>query len=71
MKLSHKDNLTKENARIKRVLKKNEYQESIISKSLRELPTIAACLVNARHASHIYPRGRNQNEYKFNLRPRC
>ena len=35
---------------------------------LRELLTITACLSQKTNASHIYPRGRDQNEYKFNLR---
>ena len=40
----NKNDLAKENTRIKQVLKENGYQGSIISKHLRELLTITACL---------------------------
>ena len=42
--ITNKDDLDKENARIKQVLKENGYQESIISKIFKELLTITACL---------------------------
>ena len=42
--ISNKDDLHKENARIKQVLKENRYQESLLVKSLRELLIITASL---------------------------
>ena len=42
--ITNKDDLTNENATIKQVLKENVYEESIISKILRKLLTIMACL---------------------------
>ena len=64
--ITNKDNLTKENGRIKQSLKENGYQESIISKvrinNLSQLVTVTTA-----NAIHRYPRGRDQNEYKFTL----
>ena len=42
--ITNKDDLHKENARIKQVLKENRYQESLLVKSLRELLIITASL---------------------------
>ena len=42
--ITNKDDLHKENARIKQVLKENGYQEALLVKSLRELLIITACL---------------------------
>ena len=42
--ITNKDDLANENATIKQVLKENVYEESIISKILRKLLTIMACL---------------------------
>ena len=52
--ITNKDDLHKENARIKQVLKENGYRE------------IAS--VTTTNASHRYPRGRDQNKYKFTIR---
>ena len=41
--ITNKDDLTKENARIKQGLKKNGYQESIISKIFNRITKIMAC----------------------------
>ena len=42
--ITNKDELHKENARIKQVLNKNGYKKVLLVKSLRELLTITACL---------------------------
>ena len=42
--ITNEDDLHKENARIKQVLKENRYQESLLVKSLRELLIITASL---------------------------
>ena len=41
--ITNKDDLDKENARIKQVLKENGYQEALLVKSLKELLTITVC----------------------------
>ena len=54
LQVTNKDDLYKENARIKKVFKENEYQESIIVKYLRELLTITACLSHSnKRKPHI------------------
>ena len=42
--ITNKDDLHKENAKIKQVLKENGYQQALLVKYLRELLTITACL---------------------------
>ena len=39
-------------------------------KSLKESLTITACSDTTTNASHRYPRGRDQNEYKFTIHQR-
>ena len=59
--ITNKDNLTKENGRIKQLLKENVYQESIISK-VRITNLSQHVLVTTANAIQKYPRGRDQNE---------
>ena len=42
--ITNKDDLGKENTRIKQLLKENGYQEALLVKSLKELLTITVCL---------------------------
>ena len=66
--IANRDDLTKENVRIKQVLKENGYQETISIRSLRELLKITACLShNNKRKPQIFKRKR-QNEYKFTVR---
>ena len=58
--ITNKDDLFKENARIKQVLMENGFKKALIVKSLRELLTIAACLIHSNKASHRHPRERDQ-----------
>ena len=62
------DDVHKEKSRIKQVLKENGYQESIISKIFKNYQQSQLVSVTATSASHRYPRGRDQNEYKFIVR---
>ena len=64
--ITNKDDLHKENARIKQVLKENGYQESIINKIFRRITQLAS--VTTTKASQRYLRGRDQNKYKFTIR---
>ena len=64
----NKDDLYKENARIKQVLKKNGYQESITNKICRRINNNQLASATTAHGSHRYSRGKNQNEYEFTLR---
>ena len=64
--ITNKDDLHKENARIKQVLKENGYQESIINKIFRRITQLAS--VTTTKASQRYLRGRDQNKYKFTVR---
>ena len=67
--ITNKDDLHKENTRIKQVLKENEYQKSIISKTFTASQKQSQLTsVTTTNASHKYPRGRDQNEYKFTVR---
>ena len=62
------DDVHKEKSRIKQVLKENGYQESIISKIFKNYQQSQLVSVTTTSASHRYPRGRDQNEYKFIVR---
>ena len=42
--------------------------KALLVKSLRELLKITACSATATNASHRYPKGRDQNEYKITVR---
>ena len=42
--ITNKDNVHKENARIKQVLKKNGLKKALLVKSLQELLTVTSCL---------------------------
>ena len=56
--ITNKDDLTKENNRIKQVIKKNEHWESIISKIFKR---ITACLShNNKCKTKIYTRKRSE-----------
>ena len=65
--ITNKDDLHKENTRIKQVLRANRYQESIISKIFKRI-TNNHSLSQQLTQSHRYPRGRDQNEHKFTVR---
>ena len=45
--ITNKDDLHKENARLKQVLKENGYQESIISKMFKRITTVTVCLCHS------------------------
>ena len=59
--ITRKDDITKQDARIKEVLKENGYQESIISKIFKKIANNVS--VTAINGSHRYPGERDQNEY--------
>ena len=65
--ITNKDDLTKENARVKQMLKDNGYQESSICKIFTRIAN--PCLTTTNR-SHRYPKGR-KNEYKFTVHSRC
>ena len=56
--ITNKDDLHKENARIK----------ALLVKFLRELLKSKLASVTATNGSHRYSRGRDQNKYKFTVR---
>ena len=59
--ITNKDDLHKENARIKQVLKENRYQESLLVKSLRELLIITASLsYSNKRKPQIFKRKRSK-----------
>ena len=62
--ITNKDNLTKENRKIRQSLNENEYQESIISK-VRITNLSQHVTITTANTIHRYPRGKDQNEYKF------
>ena len=66
--ITNKDDLHKENARIKQVLKENGYQESIINKIFRRITNNHSLPQSQQLTSHRYPRERDQNKYKFTIR---
>ena len=55
--ITQKNDLYKENAGIKQVLRRMDIRKSLLAKSLR-----------VNYTSHIYPRRRDQNGYKFTVR---
>ena len=57
--ITNKDDLTKENARNKQVLKKN-IRKALIVKSLRELLTITACFSDNKSKPQISERNRSE-----------
>ena len=66
--ITNKDDLHEENARIKEVLKENGYQESIISKIFKRITNNHSLPQLQQQTQAAYPRGRDQNEYKFTVR---
>ena len=59
--ITNKNDLSKENARIKQVLKKNAYQESIISKIFKRITTNHACLSHSnKHRLQISENKRSE-----------
>ena len=68
--ISNKNDLTKENARIKEVLKENGYQKNIISKIFKRITNNLfqiTQLVSVTTINAIYkcPRGCDENKYKL------
>ena len=45
-----------------------DIRKALLVKSLREFLTSQLPSVTTTNASHSYPRGRDQNEYKFTVR---
>ena len=68
--ITNKDDLQKENARIKQVLMENGYQESIISKIFRRITNNHSLPPSQQpmQATDRYQRGGDQNEYKLTTR---
>ena len=63
--ITDKDYLTKENTKIKQVLKENGYQKALLEKILRKLLTITAWLShNNKSKARIFKR----NEFKLTVR---
>ena len=52
--VTNKDGLNEKNTRIKQVLQENDIKKALLVKSLRELPTITACLsYNNKHKPQV------------------
>ena len=62
--ITNKDDLHKENARIKQVLKENRYQESIICKIFRRITNKHSLPQSQKLPQARYSSGRVQNEFK-------
>ena len=71
--ITNKDYLTKENVRIKKMLKENGNHESIISKIFKRITNNHSLSQTSLFPLeyHRYSRGKYQNEYKFTVRSRC
>ena len=65
--ITNEGDLRKENARIKQVLKENGYQKSIINKIFRRITNNHSLPQSQQLTQATYPRGRDQNEYKFTV----
>ena len=53
---------------MKQVLKENVYQESIISKIFKRITNNHSLPQSQQLTQARYPRGRDQNKYKFTVR---